>query len=152
MSDIINTAGIAPELTKSVEEFIELGVADDITYENYSILAAITANKVNIRFPENNVIYDYIKELKSNTVVLELSDIEYIRYRYNPKRLAYDIYGSTEVYFILLAVNGMCSFKDFNKKKIKVLYKNDMNTLLTAIYNAESDYISRNREKLNFNE
>lgn len=141
------TNSIAPELTKTVEEFIELGIADDITYENFSILAEIAGNKVNIRFPENNVIYDYIKELKSNTVILEFDDESYIRYRYKPKKLAYDIYGSTEVYFIILAINSMCSFKEFNKKRVKVLYKRDMEELLTAIYNAESDYISRNRSK-----
>ena len=43
----------------------------------------------------------------------------------------------------------MCSFKDFNKKKIKLLFKQDMSDLLTSIYNAESDYISKNRAKLN---
>lgn len=147
MANILTATGSAPELTKSVEEFVELGSADDITYENYSILAEIAGHKVNIRFPEHNVIYDYIKELKANTVLLEFDDANYIKYRYNPKKLAYDVYGSTEVYFVILAINGMCSFKSFNKKKIKMLYKHDMEALLTSIYNAEEDYISKNRDK-----
>ena len=147
MANILNSIGASPEKTKSVEEFVELGMADDITYENYSILAEITGHNVNIRFPEHNVIYDYLKELKKNTVLLEFDDENYIKYRYNPKKLAFDVYGSTELYFVILAINGMCSFKDFNKKKIKVLYKHDMNALLTSIYNAEEDYISKNRDK-----
>ena len=39
----------------------------------------------------------------------------------------------------------------FNKKKIKLLYKQDMTDFLTSIYNAESDYISKNRTKLRNN-
>ena len=154
------SVGTEPEITKSVEDFVSLGKGDDKTYANFSIMAEIVERDTSVKnvnkatkilYPEHNIIYDYLKELKSSTVTCELTDGEYLKYRYNPKLLAYDIYGSAELYFVILAINGMCSFKDFNKKKIKLLYKQDMTDFLTAIYNAESDYISKNRAKLQNN-
>lgn len=158
MADYGIAVGSEPEVAKSVEDFVQLGKSDDQTYHNFSIMAQIIEENNNIKnvvkkttiyYPENNIIYDYLKELKGSAVEIQLTDAEYLKYRYNPKLLAYEIYGSTEVYFVILALNGMCSFKDFNKKKIKLLFKQDMSDLLTSIYNAESDYISKNRAKLN---
>ena len=85
-------------------------------------------------------------EIMERTVDYEFSDLEYIKYRYKPKLLAYDIYDTTELFFVILAINGMCSVKDFTKRKIKLLYKSDMLDLLNQIYSAESDYILYNRK------
>lgn len=138
-----------PETAKTIEEFVELGNTDDITYNNFAILATSTDRDSSVLLPENNVIYDYIKEIKEKCVELEFSDEDVIRYRYNPKKFCYHVYGHTELYFIILAINNMCSFKDFNKKKIKVLYKSDLINLMDQISSAESDYIDKNRSKNN---
>lgn len=153
MSNIVlNSENAIPELSKSVEEFVELGRLDDMTYNKFAILAEITGQRVNINFPEHNVIYDYMKEIKDCCVTLEFTDEDLVKYRYNPKLLSYHIYGTVELYFVILAVNGMCSFKDFNKKRIKVLYKRDIIRLMEQIYAAESAYIKNNRTKLQFND
>lgn len=137
----------SPELTQTVEDFIALGISDEMTYSNFSVLAKCI-DESSILYAQDNVIYDYLEELKSSCVTIELTDEDAIRYRYNPKRLSYQIYGSTELYFIILALNGMCSFKDFNKKHIKVLYKRDLQSLLTQIYNAEAEFLSKNRNHI----
>lgn len=149
MSKPMTTDG-NPETTKSIEDFITLGTIDEMTYSKFSIVAETIGNKdtASVQFPENNIIYDYMKELKTDCQEIVLTDEDIIKYRYNPKKLAYDIYGHSELYFVILAINGMCSFKDFNKRKIKLLYKNQVQSLLNEIYNAESDYISKNRAKL----
>lgn len=136
-----------PETAKSVEEFVELGKTDDITYNNFAVIAKTTDKDSSVLFPEHNVIYDYMKEIKEKCVELEFSDEDIIRYRYNPKKFCYHVYGHTEFYFIILAINNMCSFKDFNKRKIKVLYKSDLISLMNQIGSAESDYISKSKLK-----
>lgn len=136
-----------PEFTPSVEEFIEMGAANNMTYTNFAVLSNCTGEVTNI-YAQNNVIYDYINEIKDRAVPVYFTDLDYIKYRYNPKRFAYDVYGSTELYFIVLAVNGMCNFKDFNKKKIKALYKSDVYDLLEKIYRSESKYLRKNREQV----
>ena len=126
-----------------------MGDTDDITYANFSILVKCIGENSIVQYAQDNIIYDYLPELNERTVTLTMTDNEFIKYRYKPKLLAYDLYGSTEVYFVIMALNGICNIKDFNKKKLKLLYKSDLLELLNEIYSAESDYILYNRVHLN---
>ena len=126
-----------------------MGDTDDITYANFSILVKCIGENSIVQYAQDNIIYDYLPELNERTVTLTMTDNEFIKYRYKPKLLAYDLYGSTEVYFVIMALNGMCNIKDFNKKKLKLLYKSDLLELLNEIYSAESGYILYNRVHLN---
>lgn len=141
-----------PERTATVEDFIDMGDTDDITYANFSILVKCVGENSIVQYAQDNIIYDYLPELNERTVTLTMTDNEFIKYRYKPKLLAYDLYGSTEVYFVIMALNGMCNIKDFNKKKLKLLYKSDLIELLNEIYSAESSYIMYNRVHLNDND
>lgn len=140
-----------PGKAASLESFIEAGSADEQTYNNFSILFHCAADP-NIILASTNIIYDYMDEIKKCLVEVEFTDKQYLRYRYKPKLFAYDVYGSTELYFVIMAINNICDIKDFNKTKIKALYKSDMKALLNAIYNAESSYIKKNRVMLWNNE
>ena len=137
-----------PELTSTVEDFIEMGASDEMTYKNFSILVNFIGESSVVEYAQDNVIYDYIDELMEKSVVFELSDDDYIKYRYKPKLLSYDIYGTTELYFVIMALNGICNIKDFNKRKLNLLYKSDLLNILNEIYSAESDYISYNRKHI----
>lgn len=138
-----------PEKTATVEEFIEAGSADDITYYNFSILEKYKNDEnITVEYVMSNIIYDYMDEIMEKAVEIELSDDDYMKYRYKPKLLAYDVYKTTEVYFVILAMNGMCSIKDFTKRKLKMLYTSDLIDLLNQIYSAEQSRISHNRKHL----
>lgn len=138
-----------PDKTSTVEEFINAGISDDMTYNNFSILFR-SSQQDNIILSANNIIYDYMDEIKPYIVNVSLSEEEYIKYRYKPKLFAYDIYGSTELFFVVMAVNGIYDIKDFNRRNIKALYKKQLFELLNQIYNAESGYIQKNRSDLEF--
>lgn len=140
------------EETYTVEDFIELGKSiDDIQYSKFSILSKASANVTNpILYPEYNVIYDYEEEFKALAQYVSMTDSEFLKYRYKPKLLSYDLYGSTELYFVILYLNGMYSIKEFNRRNIKLLRKNHMSELLEAIYNAEKNYISSNRSSIGY--
>mgnify|MGYP000065565034 CR=1 FL=1 len=138
-----------PDKTSTVEEFINAGISDEMTYNNFSILFK-SSQQDNIILSANNIIYDYMDEIKPYIVNVTLSEEEYIKYRYKPKLFAYDIYGSTELFFIVMAVNGIYDIKDFNRRNIKALYKKQLFELLNQIYNAESEYIQKNRSDLEF--
>lgn len=140
------------EETYTVEDFIELGKdIDDIQYSKFAILSKASSNVVNpLIYPEHNVIYDYEEEFKRLSLNVEMTDSEFNKYRFKPKLLAYDLYGSTELYFSILFTNGICNIKEFNRKNIKLIKKSDMISLLEAIYNAELNYISTNRSNIGY--
>ena len=79
-----------------------------------------------------------------------MTDDEYHKYKFKPKLLAYDLYGSVELYFTILFLNGTCNIKDFDRRVIKLIRKSDMIALLEAIYNAEQNYISSNRSAIGY--
>ena len=47
---------------------------------------------------ENSIADKYANELEENKHIVELTTKEYYKYRYNPKLLSYDIYGTTELW------------------------------------------------------
>lgn len=131
-----------PENTYTIEEFIEAGKGVVLTYQNLSLKNHIGEN---INFPFKNVFNDYIPDFIHTSVIktVQLSEDEFIKYKYRPKILSYDIYGTTDLDFVILAINRISTPKDFVHKKIKMISKNHLNELLTSIYNAEKGLIDK---------
>lgn len=133
--------------TSSLEDFISAGNSDALTYSNFSIYHRCDKDE-NVLLAIDNVLYDYFDELKSLCKNVELTDAELIKYKYKPKLLAYDVYGSTQLYFIIMMINGIYDIKDFKRKRIKLIYKDDLTDFLKQVGTAENAYISKNRTKL----
>ena len=140
------------EETYTVEDFIELGKnIDDIQYSKFAILSKASSDVENpLIYAEHNVIYDYEDELKRLCQNVEMTDSELNKYKFKPKLLSYDLYGSTELYFVILFINNIYNIKDFNRKNIKLIKKADMISILESIYNAEENYISSNRSNIEY--
>ena len=133
--------------TRTIQDMINLKDQDPLTYYNLSILAKSITDD-GILYSSNNIIYDYMEELDNIAQNVTMNDKEYIRYCYKPKLLAYDVYGSTELYFVLLALNGTCNVKDFNKKTFRAVKADVLLDYLNRIYNAEEEYIRYNRNSV----
>lgn len=131
--------------TTTLEEFIEAGAGITISYDNLSMVDEIQ----NTRIPIYNVLSDYIPELMVSAVTITLTEPEYFKYRFKPKLLAIDIYGNPELYFVILILNNMCSVKEFDIKKIKMLPTSAMNDLLSAIYNSNKSFLEQYNNKQN---
>lgn len=130
--------------TYTVQDFIDLGTSDEITYYNFSILEYLNGFDMFV----TNLLYDYEDEITDLAVTIRLSDIERAKYRYKPYLLSYDIYGSEEAKFILMMLNGIIDPKEFDFNKIKALKPGDLNTLLGRITSVNEDYLNNNRSKL----
>lgn len=128
-----------PATTHTLGEFIASSGLTTISYDKLSF----KENRDGTFIPVINVLRTYLYEVKQQSVSIELDDIEYEKYKYNPKRLAYDIYGNTELFFIILIINGICNIKEFNKRKILMLKKDDINDILSRIYSSEKEYIEK---------
>lgn len=132
----------SPEKTYTVEEFIKAGQGVSLTYQNLSLINKLEDN---IKFPFMNVFNTYVDDILDSALIktVKFTDDEYNKYQFRPKLLAYDIYGSTDAYFIILAINRILSPKDFTSKTLKMISKQDLNKLMSYIYNAEKDLIKK---------
>ena len=144
-----NTTMDEPQETYTLNQFIEMKDIDKLVYRRYSIMQRSLTNEELI-YCIDNVIYTYMEEMNARRKIVSVTETERIKYAYKPKLLAYDIYGSTELFFLLLALNGMCNLKQFDlsERRFFALTPQDASTYMSNIYNAESEYIRLNRSNL----
>lgn len=136
---------MVPEKTSSMTEFINNGKSEKMTFVNSVILANISNS--DIQYGIKSIIDDYIDEIMKETVKLELTKSELMKYKYKPWLLSYHIYGTSDLDFIILRLNNMITPRDFTKQILTVL-KPDGIELINNIYNSEKKYIRSNRNTL----
>lgn len=141
-----NNLNLNPNTTHTFEEFIQAGEASSaVDYYSTSILAG----NAGILYTIDNVVFDYLSELKEIRVAVELNASDYKKYRYDGVYLlAYDVYGCRELAYLILALNGIFDPKDFTMNPIYLIYKSDLHRMLEAIKNAETEYINFNRDQV----
>lgn len=130
-----------PAQTYTLEQFILMKNTDDMTYNNFSIYGLIDGQKV----LESNLIDEYIDELVAISSIVQLTDQEYKKYKYAPDLLAYDVYGSVQLDFVVLAANDMIDPKDFNLKRLKLPTVSRLREFLNEVYGANSNWLSKNK-------
>lgn len=136
-----------PSKTYTLQDFIDVGKQDEITYRNFSILRYAMQTE----FAEQNILDYYLSELKNLCIkVNKITEEDIARYKYNPDLLAYDVYGSTQLDFIILLCNGIIDPKEFDFKRKYLLLPTSsiLNEFLSRIYNSESSWIDLNRAEL----
>lgn len=135
---------MASETTSTIQEFISSAPSNSITYESTSFLEKFST----LTLVSYNIFNDYLDEMLELSVSVTLSDEEYNRYVYRPKLLAYDVYGSTEIYFLILMLNNICNVKEFNFRKVKMLRVEDLEKVISSVYNSEKYRLDLNRSKI----
>lgn len=127
-----------PELTHTINQFITVGrSASNLTYTKL----CLQETHDNIQYVVKNILDDYVTELKALALKVKLSDKEKIHYQFNPKLMAYDVYGSTVFYPFILKVNDMCSVREFNTDILRLVPKATLMNALNSIYRNEKNNI-----------
>ena len=127
-----------PSESYTMEQFISLGRKVSLTYDRYSF-KELLSNGPEISIL--NVVNDYMREIKENSLLVKFSESEYRKYRFKPKILSYDVYGTQDLYYVILLANGIIDEKEFDFTELLMPTTDTMNTYMSAIYNAEYRYI-----------
>lgn len=131
-----------PYTADSLSEYSSRGINDTYTYYNFSAIET----KGDIQILISNILEeDYINELKQLSETYEMDDKQFNKFKYKPQLLSIASYGTPELYFIILLVNDMLDKKEFDRKTIKMISKDNLLPLLNTIYNAESEYLEENK-------
>lgn len=126
--------------TSTITDMIKVGKSIDLTYSKLSTHDMVG----DIEFINHHLLFSYKDYISRFTVLVTLTDKEFLKYQFNPKLLAYDIYGSTDLYFVLLIVNDLMSEKEFSLRTFKLI-KPDNIDLIHDIYNKEKQYLINNK-------
>ena len=91
----------------------------------------------------DNISDKYASELEENKRTITLSTKEYYKYRYNPKLLSYDIYGTTELWFFILMANELYSITEFDLRKL-VLYDASIISKFNKMLELDQEFLEIN--------
>ena len=127
--------------TYTVEDFINMQTTDNMTFRNYSLVAVINGVEVT----DKNLVEDFLDTLTDEIVKVDLSYDEYMRYKYAPDLLAYDVYGSVQLDFMILYLNGIIDPKDFDFKSIKLVRSSTLQDFMNRVYDSQKYILENNK-------
>lgn len=131
----------------TINELISLGKQLKISSETMSI-KEIVMNTHNERFIVNftSVIDRYYDILLDHTSIVKLTDDEYLRYRYKPKLLSEELYGTQELHSLLLRLNHITSVIQFDFTELRVFNTNIIKLINEIMILEEENYMTNEME------
>lgn len=117
----------------TIQELIDSVKDMEVSYRNLHSNIYINNGKDIIKIPYKSIIREYLPFFESIVVELPLTPAEVVDYRYKPKKLSYDLYGTTELWSSLLELNNIYSVIEFDLEKVKVFDPKELPKLLNEV-------------------
>ena len=123
----------------TIRDIIDYGLEEKMTNRELS-LKEVIVNSSGEMFVVNmfNLFEKYYELLLDNSVVAVLTEEEYRKYRFNPRLLSQDLYGTRELHFMLLRLNHIYSVTNFDFTEVRV-FTNNIVSILNEIMVLESE-------------
>lgn len=118
-----------------------------LSYSHFHLKSKINSDSGNIIVNTEFIPTKYFDLIKRDAKTITLSDIDFMEYKFQPKKYCYDRLGSVELWPILLRLNNMCSATEFVYKTFKVPGSNIM-SILNEILILESNNIDKNNTSI----
>ena len=122
--------------------------SDEMTLDGFYHQRVLTdKNQKRIVVNEDNVLIKYMSELKTCKRKESLSNEDYVKYRFNPKLMSFDLYGTTELWALLLDINELTSATQFDLRELWVFPPYIVDRLQRAL-NLEQEGKDYNKEEV----
>ena len=127
---------IPVSLSEQITEAKKLEISYKSLHPSYTIYNEQTDETIELPF--SSITNEYKTYLLACVKSIQLSEKEKEKYRYSPKKLSYDLYGTTELWADLLKLNGCVSIAEFEPDFIRVYDPNTFKEYLNEIMIADS--------------
>jgi hypothetical protein len=127
----------------SMQGLIDYSKSLDISHAKLHFKTLIQSEQNKLIINTMSIIDKYYDVIKANTVDYQMTDAELIKYKFQPKYLSFDLYGTTELWSLILKVNNMLSATQFTRRNIKIL-TNNIFSVLNEILILEDKEIKEN--------
>lgn len=89
-----------------------------------------------------NAIFErYYNLMLDHSVLVTLTDDDYFKYRFKPRVMSTDLYGTPELHFLLLRLNHMVSVTQFDVKELRVFSPDIVNILNEITIHEYDNYV-----------
>lgn len=117
----------------TIQELIDSVKDMEISYRNLHTNIYIKNKEDIIKIPYKSIIQTYLPFFQDTVVTAKLNPDEIVMYRYKPKMLSFDLYGTTELWSSLMELNGVLSIVDFTLETPKVFHPNSFMKKLNEV-------------------
>ncbi len=131
----------------NIGDYIDASRSDQVRIDSFFLQEFLSLDKKAIVMNGDCILDKYQKSLDQFKISREFTKEEFVLYQYNPKALSYELYGTTELWFLILRANNMYSPIEFTKNPCSV-YTGDIINTLNEIINIESDVINMNSDEV----
>lgn len=128
----------------TIKDLIRVGKQIKYTSDKLHFKALCETSNEKFIFNIYSILDRYMDDLESLIEEIELNDKEYIRYKYQPKRLCVDIYDCADLAPLILKINNMTSILEFNKQTVRLFR--------TSIIDYLNEIIILENRRMNLNE
>ena len=101
----------------TIQELIDQVETKEISYRNLHTTFCIRQNNEVIQVPYKSMIREYMDLMADDAITVSLPADEVRMYKFKPKKLSYDLYGTVELWAGLLELNKMYSTMDLTCEK-----------------------------------
>ena len=122
-----------------IKEALDTALQGDMTIAKLHYPKVLNDNRLGIKATvnyESRLDY-FISSLNDYKSEMTLTQELYDKYKYNPKMMSYDLYNTTDYWWLLLQANEMHSAVEFNKRKVKYYSKSALKQLIPMILRSD---------------
>ena len=101
----------------TIQELIDQIETKEISYRNLHTTFCIRQNNEVIQVPYKSMIREYMDLMAEDAITVSLPADEVRMYKFKPKKLSYDLYGTVELWAGLLELNKMYYTMDLTCEK-----------------------------------
>lgn len=125
----------------TITDFIEKGKEYDLSHGKLSanIYIKDLGNGRTINIPFNSMISKYRDYFTDHILNIPLTEEEQEKYKYNPKKLSYDLYGTVEFWSLILYINECASMLDFDLERVSLIPADEIREILNTILIIDND-------------
>ena len=117
---------------KTLDEYVSQISKDFFRIRNTSVIKTVE----NFEVLDTLKIEPYLNIIRSNAVLVTLDEEDILKYKYKPQLLSQVIYGTENLYYLILLLNNM-TVEEFIPKDIYLLTASNR-TLIEDIINKEN--------------
>lgn len=132
----------------TIDSIIKKGKQIEISHDKIHLKASILdsdGNPLIVNFM--SLLIKYIDFLQDYIVEVEMTDAEFSKYMFQPRLLSYELYGTTELWSSILAINHITHSADFKIQKLK-LFKSNIFDFINEVLVLENREIKRNKTEI----
>jgi len=130
-------------MNTTITDSIELGKMQSVSHGHMQYKVQLQTDKGDTVIANYGSIIDkYMPVLNKYIYEWTMPYEEYTKYKYQPKRLSLELYGTIELWSALLSINHVYSISGFDLQTIRIFDPAEIMSVIEEILIKEEDYLT----------